>query len=99
MECGYIAAKVLHDALAKGDTTEAALAPYQQQLEDSFVIKESYKNRYFRWAFIEQSQTARTAICLISPRVSTRAMPGWVCSRLASKIPLAPLPMVSPRYR
>lgn len=52
MECGYIAAKVLHDALAKGDTTEAALAPYQQQLEDSFVIKESYKNRYFRWAFM-----------------------------------------------
>lgn len=53
MECGYVAAKVLHDALVKGDTSESALAPYQKELEDGFVIKESYKNRYFRWAFIE----------------------------------------------
>jgi electron-transferring-flavoprotein dehydrogenase len=53
MECGYVGAKVLHDALVAGDTSEAALAPYQKQLEDSFVVKESYKNRYFRWAFIE----------------------------------------------
>lgn len=37
----------------KGDTSESALAPYQKELEDGFVIKESYKNRYFRWAFIE----------------------------------------------
>jgi electron-transferring-flavoprotein dehydrogenase len=53
MECGYVAAKVLHDALVKDDTSEAALAPYQKELEDGFVIKEAYKNRYFRWAFIE----------------------------------------------
>ncbi len=52
MECGYVAAGVLHDALVKGDTSEAALAPYQKQLEDGFVIKEAYKNRYFRWAFM-----------------------------------------------
>ncbi len=53
MECGYVGAKVAFDALIKGDTSEGALAPYQQQLEDSFVIKESYNDRYFRWAFIE----------------------------------------------
>jgi electron-transferring-flavoprotein dehydrogenase len=53
MECGYIGAEVLHDALAKGDTTEEALAPYQRRLTDSFVVKESYNNRYFRYAFIE----------------------------------------------
>ncbi len=53
MECGYVAAEVLFDALMKQDFSEAALAPYQQRLENSFVIKESYKNRYFRWAFIE----------------------------------------------
>jgi electron-transferring-flavoprotein dehydrogenase len=53
MECGYVGAKVLHDALVKGDTTEAALAPYQQQLENSFVVKEAYHDRYFRWAFME----------------------------------------------
>ncbi|OPZ81876.1 MAG: Electron transfer flavoprotein-ubiquinone oxidoreductase [bacterium ADurb.Bin425] len=52
MECGYVAAKVLHDALVKGDTSEAALAPYQKELESGFVIKEAYKNRYFRWAFM-----------------------------------------------
>ncbi len=53
MECGYVAAEVLHDALSKGDTSEAALAPYQERLNNSFVVKESYQNRYFRWAFIE----------------------------------------------
>jgi electron-transferring-flavoprotein dehydrogenase len=56
MECGYVAAEVLHDALTKGDLSEAALAPYQQRLTDSFVVKESYKNRYFRFAFIENSR-------------------------------------------
>ncbi len=53
MECGYVAAEVLHDALVKGDFSEEALAPYQARLTDSFVVKESYNDRYFRWAFIE----------------------------------------------
>jgi electron-transferring-flavoprotein dehydrogenase len=53
MECGYVAAEVLHDALIKQDYSEAALAPYQERLTNSFVVKESYKDRYFRWAFIE----------------------------------------------
>ncbi|MBX9877110.1 MAG: electron transfer flavoprotein-ubiquinone oxidoreductase [Candidatus Obscuribacterales bacterium] len=53
MECGYVAAEVLHDALVKGDLSEEALAAYQQRLTDSFVIKESYNDRYFRWAFME----------------------------------------------
>ncbi len=53
MECGYVAAEVLYDALMKNDMSEAALAPYQQRLENSFVIKELHGNRYFRHAFIE----------------------------------------------
>ncbi len=53
MECGYVAAEVLHDALIRQDFSEAALAPYQQRLTDSFVIEESYHNRYFRYAFME----------------------------------------------
>lgn len=53
MECGYVAAEVLHDALVKADFSEQALAPYQQRLTDSFVIRDAYKDRYFRWAFIE----------------------------------------------
>ncbi len=56
MECGYVAAEVLHEALVKGDLSEAALAPYQQRLTDSFVVKEAYKDRYFRWAFIENQR-------------------------------------------
>jgi electron-transferring-flavoprotein dehydrogenase len=53
MECGYVAAEVIHDALVKQDFSEAALAPYQERLTNSFVVKEAYDNRYFRWAFIE----------------------------------------------
>jgi len=53
MECGYVAAEVLHSALVKGDFSEEALAAYQQRLTNSFVVQEAYKDRYFRWAFIE----------------------------------------------
>lgn len=56
MECGYVGAEVLHDALVKGDLSEAALAPYQERLSNSFVVQEAYKNRYFRWAFMENSR-------------------------------------------
>ena len=56
MECGYVAAEVLHDALIQQDYSEAALAPYQQRLTDSFVVKESYSNRYFRYAFMENAK-------------------------------------------
>jgi electron-transferring-flavoprotein dehydrogenase len=56
MECGYVAAEVLHDALVKGDYSEAALAPYQERLNNSFVVQEAYKDRYFRWAFIENKR-------------------------------------------
>ena len=53
MECGYIASEVLHDALIKEDYSPAALEPYQQRLNASFVVKDMYKNRYFRFAFME----------------------------------------------
>ena len=53
MECGIVGAEVIHEALCKGDLSEAALAPYQDRLTNSFVIQDSYKNRYFRWAFME----------------------------------------------
>ncbi|MCW5823184.1 MAG: 4Fe-4S dicluster domain-containing protein [Cyanobacteria bacterium TGS_CYA1] len=56
LECGYIAAEVMYDALLKDDKSNEALAPYQKRLEDSFVIKELYKNRYFRYAFIENDK-------------------------------------------
>ncbi|MBX9687332.1 MAG: 4Fe-4S dicluster domain-containing protein [Candidatus Obscuribacterales bacterium] len=54
MECGRVAAELIADIFAKGgDFTEEALAPYQKTLENSFVIKESYHDRYFRWTFME----------------------------------------------
>lgn len=53
MECGYVAAEVLHAALEKESYGEEALTDYQRRLEESFVIKELYKNRYFRYAFLE----------------------------------------------
>jgi electron-transferring-flavoprotein dehydrogenase len=51
MECGRIAAEVLHDGFVKGDTSESALKPYETRLRDSFVIKDSFRDRYFRYTF------------------------------------------------
>ncbi len=56
MECGRVAAEVLHDAFIKGDVSEAALAPYQSRLQDSFVVKDAYRDRYFRYTFMENSR-------------------------------------------
>lgn len=53
MECGYVAAEVLHDALLRNDLSEAALSPYQERLTNSFVVEVAYTNRYFRYAFME----------------------------------------------
>ncbi|HNB23895.1 MAG TPA: 4Fe-4S dicluster domain-containing protein, partial [Candidatus Melainabacteria bacterium] len=53
MECGYVGAQVVFDALMKGDSSEGALAAYDERLKDSFVVKESFNNRYFRYAFQE----------------------------------------------
>ncbi len=51
MESGWIAAEVIADALAKGDTSEAALAPYKAKVMDSFIGKELYEARYFKETF------------------------------------------------
>ncbi len=51
MECGRIAAEVLHEGFVKNDLTEHQLAAYQARLNDSFVIKESFRDRYFRYTF------------------------------------------------
>ena len=54
MECGRVAAEVIMDVFNKGGAfDEAALDPYQKRLEDSFVVKDSYHDRYFRYAFME----------------------------------------------
>ncbi|WP_303674020.1 4Fe-4S dicluster domain-containing protein [Vampirovibrio chlorellavorus] len=54
METGYIAAQVIHDVLKSGgDFTQAALAPYQQQVMDGFIGQELKKGRYFRHAWEE----------------------------------------------
>jgi electron-transferring-flavoprotein dehydrogenase len=54
METGYIAAQVIHDILkAGGDFTQAALAPYQQQVMEGFIGQELKKGRYFRHAWEE----------------------------------------------
>jgi electron-transferring-flavoprotein dehydrogenase len=71
MECGRIAANVLHEAIVKGDYSEAALIPYQQQLENSFVIKESYKDRYFRWTFMENDRLLNSYIPKIAQGVDS----------------------------
>lgn len=54
MECGRVAAELIFDAISKGaDFNEETLAPYQKTLENSFVVQDSYKDRYFRWTFME----------------------------------------------
>lgn len=60
MECGRVAAEVVHKAFVDGDFSEAALAPYEERLRDSFVVKDSFHDRYFRWTFMENPRLLGT---------------------------------------
>ncbi|MBX2861258.1 MAG: 4Fe-4S dicluster domain-containing protein [Vampirovibrio sp.] len=53
MECGYQAAEILHEALQKGDFSEAALSGYKDLVMSGFVGKELRQGRYFRKAWQE----------------------------------------------
>lgn len=55
MECGRVAAELIMDIFNNkgGEFTDETLAPYQKTLENSFVIQDSYHDRYFRWTFME----------------------------------------------
>lgn len=72
MECGRVAAEVINDVINKGgEYDEAALAPYQKRLEDSFVIKQSYQDRYFRWTFMENPRLLSQYIPKVSRGVDS----------------------------
>jgi electron-transferring-flavoprotein dehydrogenase len=56
MESGYQAASVILDAFDKQDFTEKTLSNYRTQLEQTFVMKDLYKGRYFRYAFMQNEK-------------------------------------------
>lgn len=53
MESGYQASNVVYEALLKNDYSENALSSYKDSLMKSFVGKELYQGRYFRYAWQE----------------------------------------------
>jgi len=53
MECGYQAAFVLHEAFAEGNFSEQKLNQFYNRMQDTFVMKDLYANRFFREAFLE----------------------------------------------
>lgn len=87
MECGYQAAEVLYDALVKNDYSEQALAPYQERLTNSFVVKESYQNRYFRFAFMENPRLLSQYIPMMARGVDD-SHPIWGAMKIGLKNPI-----------
>ncbi|MBI5814650.1 MAG: 4Fe-4S dicluster domain-containing protein [Nitrospinae bacterium] len=56
MESGYLAAETLWEAVKKGDTSAAAMAPFKKNLLGGWVGKELFDARYFRKTFHEYPQ-------------------------------------------
>jgi electron-transferring-flavoprotein dehydrogenase len=48
MKSGMLAAETAFDAVASGDASEAALAPYRAKLDASFVMTDLWRDRNFR---------------------------------------------------
>jgi electron-transferring-flavoprotein dehydrogenase len=53
MESGYQAATVLIEAFREKNYTQEKLNQFQQRLASTFVIKDLFESRYFRYAFME----------------------------------------------
>src|SRR6185312_2360766 len=51
MQSGIFAARAIFDALKKGDTSAATLAPYDQMVKDSYITRDLYERRNMRLAF------------------------------------------------
>ena len=48
---GIFAARAIFDALKSGDTSAAALAPYDRMVDESFIIRDLHRHRNMRAAF------------------------------------------------
>ena len=53
METGYQAAEVIFEAVQQNNFSRGFLNQYKTRIEKTFVIKDLYKGRYFRYAFME----------------------------------------------
>lgn len=51
MHSGILAARALAAALERGDTSAAALAPYDQMVDESYIVADMYRTRNMRLAF------------------------------------------------
>jgi electron-transferring-flavoprotein dehydrogenase len=51
VQSGMLAARAIHNALASGDTGEAALRPYTDAVEGSFIMSDLKRTRNMRLAF------------------------------------------------
>lgn len=75
MEGGYQAAEVLHEAFAKRDTSKAHLNTFKAKLENTFVIKELKKSRYFRYAFLSNPKLLGEYLPKITSAIDATGMP------------------------
>jgi electron-transferring-flavoprotein dehydrogenase len=51
MQSGIFAARAIFDALKRGDTSAAALAPYDKMVDQSFIVDDLKRRRNMRLAF------------------------------------------------
>lgn len=56
METGYQGAETLLEAFDKQDFSENTLKNYKERLNNTFVMKDLYKSRYFRYAFMQNEK-------------------------------------------
>jgi electron-transferring-flavoprotein dehydrogenase len=51
MQSGIYAARAIFDALRRGDTSAASLAPYDRMVDESYIVADLYRTRNMRLAF------------------------------------------------
>ena len=51
MQSGILAARAIHAALKAGDVSAGALAPYTEAVDNSFIVRDLWRNRNMRLAF------------------------------------------------
>jgi electron-transferring-flavoprotein dehydrogenase len=51
MQSGIYAARAIFDGLKRGDTSQAALAPYDRMVDESYIVADLHRTRNMRLAF------------------------------------------------
>ena len=90
MQSGLFAARAVFAALKRGDTSAAALSPYDRAVDDSFIAKDLYARRNMRLVFQKHGFYLGGAEAALMTLTGGAFPPGRIRARADADVPRVP---------